>query len=157
MQAVATTTAQRLSTLAQLYQQGQTSQLMDRTLDKLLAHEAEQARLQLETLDADLATFEQQHRMTSADFFRRYQAGETDDRMDYLEMIVRLRIIWADGGDASHLGCMDTDWAWPDSSIASGARLLFPLSSRQRLKPIPLRYSASSITMRMMSGTMFMA
>ena len=85
MQAVATTTAQRLSTLAQLYQQGQTSQLMDRTLDKLLAHEAEQARLQLETLDADLATFEQQYDMTSTEFFGDYQAGQTDDRMDFVE------------------------------------------------------------------------
>ena len=85
MQAVATTTAQRLSTLAQLYQQGQTSQLMDRTLDKLLAHEAEQARLQLETLDADLTTFEQQYDMTSAEFFGDYQAGKTDDRMDFVE------------------------------------------------------------------------
>ncbi len=93
MQAVANTTAQRLSTLAQLYQQGQTSQLMDRTLDKLLAHEAEQARLQLETLDADLATFEQQYAMTSTEFFRRYQAGQTDDRMDYIEWasLVRMR------------------------------------------------------------------
>lgn len=85
MQAVANITAQRLSTLAQLYQQGQTSQLMDRTLDKLLAHEAEQARLQLETIDADLATFEQHFEMTSADFFGDYQSGQTDDRMDFVE------------------------------------------------------------------------
>ena len=92
MQAVATTTAQRLSTLAQLYQQGQTSQLMDRTLDKLLAHEAEQARLQLETLDADLATFEQQYDMTSAEFFGDYQAGQTDDRMDYVEWASLVRM-----------------------------------------------------------------
>lgn len=93
MQAVANTTAQRLSALAQLYQQGQASQLMDRTLDKLLAHEAEQARLQLETLDADLATFEQQYGMTSAEFLQRYQAGQTDDRMDYVEWasLIRMR------------------------------------------------------------------
>jgi len=65
---------------------------MDRTLDKLLAHEAEQARLQLETLDADLATFEQEHHMTSADFFRRYQAGQTDDRMDFVEWASLVRM-----------------------------------------------------------------
>ncbi len=93
MQAVANTTAQRLSTLAQLYQQGQSSQLMDRTLDKLLAYEAEQARLQLEAFDVDLATFERQYDMTSAEFFRRYQAGHTDDRMDYVEWasLIRMR------------------------------------------------------------------
>lgn len=79
------TTAQRLSTLAVLYEQGQVSQLMDRTLDKLLAQEAEQCRIQLAELEADLAVFERQYAMTSAEFMRRYQAGETDDRMDFVE------------------------------------------------------------------------
>lgn len=54
------TTAERLAVLARLYEGGQASQLMDRTVDKLLAHEAEQARGQLAVLDADLAAFEQQ-------------------------------------------------------------------------------------------------
>jgi len=85
MQVAANNTAQRLSTLALLYQQGQTSQLMDHTLDKLLAHEAEEARAQLAVLGADLATFEQQYGMDTAEFFRRYQAGQTDDRMDFVE------------------------------------------------------------------------
>ncbi len=79
------TTAQRLSTLAVLYEQGQVSQLMDRTLDKLLAQEAEQCRTQLAELEVDLAGFERQYDLTSAEFFRRYQAGETDDRMDFVE------------------------------------------------------------------------
>jgi carbonic anhydrase len=85
MQASANTTAQRLSTLAVLYQQGQTSQLMDRILDKLLAHEAEQSRAKLDILLADLATFEKQYGMASDEFYRRYQTGQTDDRMDYVE------------------------------------------------------------------------
>lgn len=92
MQAVAKTTAQRLSVLAQMYQQGQSSELMDRTLEKLLAHEAEQARLQLAALDADLATFEQLYGMTSIEFFRLYQAGQTDDRLDYVEWASLLRM-----------------------------------------------------------------
>ena len=36
MESAMNSTAERLATLAQLYQQGQASQLMDRTLDKLL-------------------------------------------------------------------------------------------------------------------------
>jgi hypothetical protein len=48
-------TAQRLATLAQLYQQGQASPLTDRTLDKLLVHEAGEARTELAVLAADLA------------------------------------------------------------------------------------------------------
>jgi hypothetical protein len=48
------TTARRLATLAQLYRQGQANEMTDRTLDKLLAHEAGEARTQLAVLAADL-------------------------------------------------------------------------------------------------------
>lgn len=92
MQAAANTTAERLATLARLYQQGQSSQLMDRTLDKLLAHEAEQARTELAVLAGDLATFEQQYHISTAEFSRRYEAGQTDDRMDFVEWASLLRM-----------------------------------------------------------------
>jgi hypothetical protein len=77
--------AQRLSTLAQLYQQGHASELMARILAKLLAYEADICREQLKQVQADLAGFEQQYGLTSAEFYRRYQSGQTDDRMDYVE------------------------------------------------------------------------
>ena len=79
------TVAQRLRVLAQLYQQGQASELMDRTLDKLLAHEADLCREQLGELKNDLAELETQYGLPSDEFYRRYQAGQTDDRMDYVE------------------------------------------------------------------------
>jgi hypothetical protein len=79
------TVAQRLAALAQLYQQGQPSALVERTLDKLLAYEAEICRAQLAQLQADLAEFEQRYGMPSDEFYRRFQAGQTDDRMDYVE------------------------------------------------------------------------
>ena len=93
MELSADTTAQRLSTLALLYQQGQTSQLMDRTLAKLLLYEAEQSRTQLDTLQIDLAAFERQYGMTNDEFSRRYQVGQTDDRMDFVEWysLIRMR------------------------------------------------------------------
>jgi hypothetical protein len=47
------TPAERLHALAELYQQGQVSDLMDRTLEKLLRHEAEQCQAQLSQLQAD--------------------------------------------------------------------------------------------------------
>jgi hypothetical protein len=86
------TTAERLAALARLYQGGQTSQLIDRTVDKLLAHEAEQARGQLAVLDADLAVFEQQYGLSSAEFQQKYQTGQTDDRMDFVEWASLLRM-----------------------------------------------------------------
>ncbi len=79
------TTARRLRTLAQLYQQGQTSDLMERTLDKLLVYEADVCRAQLGQLQKDLTEFEQRYGLSSTEFYRRFQAGQTDDRMDYVE------------------------------------------------------------------------
>jgi hypothetical protein len=36
-------------------------------------------------LQTDLAEFEQRYGLSSDDFYRRFQDGETDDRMDYVE------------------------------------------------------------------------
>jgi hypothetical protein len=80
-----TLTAERLHALAELYQQGQASDLMDRTLEKLLRHEAEQCQAQLRQLQADLAEFEQRYHLSSSEFYRQFQAGQTSDDMDYVE------------------------------------------------------------------------
>jgi hypothetical protein len=78
-------TAQRLSTLAQIYRRGQASPLMDRALDKVLAYEADVSRQQLAQLQVDLAEFEQHYHLASAEFYRQFQAGQTDVRLDYTE------------------------------------------------------------------------
>jgi hypothetical protein len=80
-----TLTAERLHALAELYQQGQASDLMDRTLEKLLRHEAEQCQDQLRQLQTDLAEFEQRYHLSSPEFYRQFQAGQTSDAMDYVE------------------------------------------------------------------------
>ena len=80
-----TMTAGRLHALAELYQQGQVSDLMDRTLEKLLRHEAEQCQAQLSQLQSDLAEFEQKYHLSSSEFYRQFQAGQTSDEMDYVE------------------------------------------------------------------------
>jgi hypothetical protein len=77
--------AERLGRLAKLYERGQASELMTRTLDKLLVYEADMIRAQLSELQGDLAGFEVQYGLGSTEFYRRFQAGETDDRMDYVE------------------------------------------------------------------------
>jgi stress response protein YsnF len=80
-----TLTAERLHALAELYQQGQVSDLMERTLEKLLRHEAAQCHTLLRQLEADLAAFEQQYHLSSTEFYRQFQAGQTGDEMDYVE------------------------------------------------------------------------
>lgn len=77
--------ARRLAQLAQLYAHGQASDLMDRTLEKLLAHEAEVSRAQLAEVRADLRDLEQRYGLPSGEFYSRYQAGQTDDRLDFVE------------------------------------------------------------------------
>ena len=79
------TTARRLSALAQLYRRGQASPMLDRTLDKALNYEAEVSRAQLAQLEIDLAEFEQRYQRSSTDFYQQFQAGKTDDRLDYTE------------------------------------------------------------------------
>ena len=78
-------TAQRLITLAHLYEEGLASDLMDRTLEKLLAHEAEVCRALLHQVQTDLTEIEQRYDLSSTTFYQRFQAGQTDDRMDYVE------------------------------------------------------------------------
>lgn len=77
--------AQRLQKLAQLYQQGQVTMLMDRTLQKLMRYEADACRVHLAQLQKDMAVFEQQYALSSVEFYRRFRSGQTDDRMDYVE------------------------------------------------------------------------
>ena len=59
--------------------------MQDTLLNKLLAHEASVCRAQLGQLQNDLAEFEEQYGLSSDEFYRRFQAGQTDDRMDHVE------------------------------------------------------------------------
>ena len=80
-----TVTAERLRALAELYEQGQVSDLMERTLAKLLRQEADACQVQLRQLQADLREFEQKYQRSSAEFYQQFQAGQTSDAMDYVE------------------------------------------------------------------------
>ena len=80
-----TLTAERLHALAKLYEQGHVSDLIDRTLAKLLRYEADVCQTQLRQLQADLAEFEQKYQRSSTEFYQQFQAGQTGDAMDYVE------------------------------------------------------------------------
>lgn len=79
------TVIHRLEQLIECYRQDQASDLMTRTLDKLLIYEAVTSREQLQQVEADLAEYEHRYGMTSAKFYNLFQQGQTDDRMDYIE------------------------------------------------------------------------
>jgi hypothetical protein len=71
--------------LAELYEKKQVSSLTAQTLNKLVDMETSRLRMQLEDIERVLADYEKQYGMSSAEFFQKYDSGQTDDRMDYVE------------------------------------------------------------------------
>lgn len=92
-----TNMVQKLQLLAQLYQLGPVNEVTHRTLDKMLSYEATLCEEQLALLEADLKLFETRYKLSSMEFFQRYQSGQIADDMDYVEwaslfqMVERLR------------------------------------------------------------------
>ena len=58
---------------------------LDLILGKLLDVSLSQHRLRLERYERDLREFERRYGMESATFYRRFEAGELGDAMDFFE------------------------------------------------------------------------
>jgi hypothetical protein len=58
---------------------------LDLILDKLLDASLSQHRLRLARYERDLWEFEQRYNMDSTVFYRRFEAGELGDAMDFFE------------------------------------------------------------------------
>jgi uncharacterized damage-inducible protein DinB len=78
-------TEQALRKLTRLAKSGQVSDSLARNIQKLLGAEINQLEMDLAATEKDLGEFEQEFHLSTADFFRQWQAGQTDDRMDYVE------------------------------------------------------------------------
>ena len=76
---------ERVHVLEKLYQQGQDSDVVDLALEKLFAYELDTCRRQLGQLEQDLAGFEAEYGVPSAQFYSEFQAGDRGDAMDYVE------------------------------------------------------------------------
>jgi hypothetical protein len=79
------TTLDKLRFLETLYRRGYQSDVIDRSLDKMIALELAKARRELTELQARLKIFEQQYQMSSEEFYRRFQAGEMGDSIEVVE------------------------------------------------------------------------
>lgn len=77
--------ATKLEQLAEFYRHGFASDIMLKTLHKLFQYETDRCQSQLRQLHTDLSNFEKQYGMSSTIFFQRFEAGKTDDRMDFVE------------------------------------------------------------------------
>lgn len=78
-------TLERLQYLEALYRQGYRSEVVDRSLEKLVALEKEGARRELAELQERLRVFETQYQMPSETFYQRFRAGELGDTADMVE------------------------------------------------------------------------
>lgn len=79
------TAIEKLEVLSRLIRQGKTDPLIDRTLDKLLAHKRAEARSQYQRIRADVKAFEKQYDMDSPTFVERYRGGVLGDDADFIE------------------------------------------------------------------------
>ncbi len=81
-------TLERLKHLVALYRRGYQSDVVDRSVDKLIALERAAAQRELADLGERLQAFEAQYEMSSEDLNRRFRAGELGDLADVVEWSV---------------------------------------------------------------------
>lgn len=81
-------TLERLQYLEALYRQGYRSEVVDRSLAKLVALEQDTAQRELGELAERLRGFETQYQMLSEEFYQRLRAGELGDTADIVEWSV---------------------------------------------------------------------
>lgn len=77
--------ARRFGKLAELYKNGQVSDLTAQTINKLMDYEINQTRKLLQETETDLAAYEKQFGLITAEFVKRYQVGQTDDSAESVE------------------------------------------------------------------------
>lgn len=78
-------TLTKIQSLEQLYRSGYHSDAIDATIDKLVSMERARTEREVARLEETLRKFEQQYQLSSAEFYRRFQAGEMGDEADLFE------------------------------------------------------------------------
>lgn len=71
--------------LAELYEKKQVSSLTAQTLNKAVEYEISQSQMQLTEIEQILADYEKRFNLSTAEFYQRYQAGQTDDSAESVE------------------------------------------------------------------------
>ncbi len=71
--------------LAELYEKKQVSSLTAQTLNKAVEYEVSQSQAQLTEIENVLTVYEKQFNISTIEFFKRYQMGQTDDSAESME------------------------------------------------------------------------
>jgi len=80
-----TATLSKINILENICRSGFQKDIIERTLDKLIALEKDRAKDELLKLNTRLLNFETQYNMSSDVFYQRYENGELDDSADFTE------------------------------------------------------------------------
>jgi len=80
-----------LSNLQELYATGFQDAFLDNALHKIVERQIERDENDLARIRADLAQFERDYEMSSADFWQLYQSGQMADTFDHFEWNVLCR------------------------------------------------------------------
>lgn len=78
-------TLAKIEGLEQLYRSGYRSEVVDLTIDKLIALEVAAAQREMESLRERLASFEREYKLATDEFFQRFQSGRMGDSADLFE------------------------------------------------------------------------
>ena len=76
---------EQLKILETLYNRGEVSEVVERALKKIIAHEITIAQQEVAELETDLKLYERQYQMSSAEFYPKFRAGQLGDDIDFVE------------------------------------------------------------------------
>ncbi|MFB2921594.1 hypothetical protein [Aerosakkonema funiforme] len=79
------TTLEKLQRLETLCRQGYASDIIELSLDKIIAYEIANAQKEAAELQAELQAFEAQYKISSQDLYRSFRKGEMGDDVDFVE------------------------------------------------------------------------
>ncbi len=115
-----TQTLAKIQSLAQLYQTGYRSPIVDATIEKLVAMERTRLEQDVASLAERLRCFEERYQLASVDFSRRFQAGELGDDADLFEWSAFYHMWVSALAQLTSLGHEATSWTprgiWTPSS-----------------------------------------
>jgi hypothetical protein len=75
----------KLKKLQNLYHYEGNNDILNLTLDKLIEYEIKNSQENLGELKEELEIYESKYRLSSEDFYRRFQKGEFGDKLDLVE------------------------------------------------------------------------
>ncbi len=80
-------TISKLQNITTLFQQGYKSEIIDKTLNKLVSLELNKAKQELQEVVIILKKLENKYSMTSSEFVIKFRSGQTGDSADFIKWI----------------------------------------------------------------------